>query len=332
MRTPRSPRRPAFTLVEMLVVIGIIVVLVALLVPAAAIAVSRVRNFNMTAEISQLATAIETYKKEKGDYPPSMGELDVNDADGDGDVTESIYPVAPYTSVCERHLQKCFPKMRNEDKVAFYRDMAPYMTQAEALWFWLSQTQNDERQPFFSTSKNYKQYYDFKQERVVQTKTLQVDVNSNGNPVPFVMNAYKPNFAKDTAFVYIDSRTYAHHSLASRAASIDNVAAGFVQPYGDYVKAQEVKANSQKIQNMTVLQRMAYQYMNPTTFQILSAGQDGEWGPVSDQFNATGYPLEVNGTINQGLRQFKEGIGYNDGDKDNLTNFSEGRRLEDHIP
>src|SRR5688500_15098992 len=110
MKHSAIARRSAFTLVEMLVVIGIVVVLVALLVPAGAIAIATARNATMSLEISQLAMAIETYKKEKGDYPPSMGELDLNDVDNDGNIMESLYLVAPYTSVCERHLRKCYPK------------------------------------------------------------------------------------------------------------------------------------------------------------------------------------------------------------------------------
>jgi prepilin-type N-terminal cleavage/methylation domain-containing protein len=324
-----SRRRRAFTLIEMLVVIGIVVLLVALLVPAGAIAISTARDAAMSLEISNLETAIQSYTKEKGDLPPSMGELDLNDLDGDGNITESLYLVAPFTSVCERHLRKCFPKMTIEEKRNFYNQVAPRLNPAEAIFFWLTQTQNDERNPFFSTSKNFKIYYDFKQERIIETEYF-TWVDNNVTPsrsYEFKTFGYKPAYAKDTGFIYFDARTYVHHALASTAA------AGVAQPYGDFARAQEVKANGPKIQAMTVRQRMEYQYMNPTTFQILTAGQDGEWGPVSNQFNSNGYPIEDMTTQpHLGLRQFKEGIVYNDEDKDNLTNFSEGKRLGNHIP
>jgi prepilin-type N-terminal cleavage/methylation domain-containing protein len=298
MRKRNSSRRPAFTLVEMLVVIGIIVVLVALLVPVGAIAIARTRDFNMSAEISQLAQAIDTYKKEKGDYPPSMGEIDANG--------NSLYLSSPYTSVCEKHLRKCFPHITPAEKAVFYQYLAPQMTQSEALWFWLSQTQNDERQPFFSTAGNYKKYFDFKPDRVVPTKSVTIVIN--GSNVPFQLNAYKPTFAKETPYVYLDSRTYFVHGDITRAAPYSPVSGeiGQVQAYFDD------KPNPKA--------------MNFTTFQIICAGQDGEFGAPLDQIDNSG------NVITAALKQFKSGFNYTDDDKDNLTNFSEGRRLGDHIP
>lgn len=298
------PRRSAFTLVEMLVVIGIIVVLVALLVPAGAIAISKVRDGNMSFEIAQLAQAIEAYKKEKGDYPPSMGEIDLLDADGDGNTSESLYIAAPYTSVCERHLQKCYPKMTSAEKIIFYRDLAPYMSQSEALWFWLSQTQNDERQPFFSTSQNYKKYYDFKEERVIPSKSVNIVIG--GNSIPFQLNYYQPSYAKETAFMYLDSRTYIVHGDINRGAPFSPATPenGPVQAYfNDNAKA-----------------------MNFTTFQIICAGQDGEFGAALDQIDNSG------NVITGALKRFKSGVNYTDEDKDNLTNFSDGRQLGAYIP
>ena len=296
--------RKAFTLVEMLVVIGIIAVLVALLVPAAGMAVSRTRNFNMTAEISQLATAIERYKNEKGDYPPSMGE----------DYTTGNR----YNTVAEKHLRKCYPKMTSAAKDYFYDNIAPLLTGDEALVFWLSLTQNDERNPFTSTAKNFKQFYDFKADRLF---------DPDGDSFP----SYKAAYAGETAYVYLDSRTYLLHQYASTAPG------GVVQAYGHSGRAAEIlamndpaspqyvalpPANPERQQEID--RRKRYQYMNQTTFQILCAGQDREFGAAADQFDTIS-----NAT---GLRQFIQGIGYSDEDEDNLANFSEGRRLADHIP
>jgi prepilin-type N-terminal cleavage/methylation domain-containing protein len=300
-----QPRR-AFTLVEMLVVIGIIGVLVAILVPTAMVAVSRMRDARMVIEIGELEKAIQTYKQRKGDYPPSMGEIDLQDLDGDGNRLESLYLVAPYTSVVERHLQKCYPKMTQAEKVAFYTYVAPYMTQSEALWFWLSQTQNDERSPFFSAAKNYMVFYDFDQERVAPTQLLSVTINNS--TVPFQLNAYRPSFAKDTAFVYLDSRTYHVHGDIDRGAPFSPVVPtnGPVQPYFDD-------------KNPPVA-------INPKTYQIICAGQDGEFGAPVDMIDNNG------NVIPNSMKQFISGRNYTDEDKDNLTNFSNGKRLGASIP
>lgn len=59
-----------FTLVELLVVIAIIALLAGLVVGGAKIAVSNMRKARVEGEREQLITAIETYHKKKGFYPP----------------------------------------------------------------------------------------------------------------------------------------------------------------------------------------------------------------------------------------------------------------------
>jgi hypothetical protein len=56
--------------------------------------------------------------------------------------------------------------------------------------------------------------------------------------------------------------------------------------------------------------------MAPTTFQIICAGQDGEFGldPATP-----------------GAKFFPQGGNYSPADRDNMTSFSEGRRLQDFI-
>ena len=68
--TDNGPRR-GFTLIELLVVIIVVAILVALLLPAINGAVRTARNAAVQAEINLLAQALESFKANYGDYPPS---------------------------------------------------------------------------------------------------------------------------------------------------------------------------------------------------------------------------------------------------------------------
>jgi prepilin-type N-terminal cleavage/methylation domain-containing protein len=282
-------QRRGFTLIEMLVVIGVVVVLVSLLVGAGAKAVSTARDAQMALEVSQLAQAIETYKRTLGDYPPSFAELDVDDADQDGNRTESLYLVRPAASVLERHLRKCYPKCSDQDRTWLYSKLLdgsgmPALTGDEALVFWLALTINDERSPFTGASGQNRRHYSFDEDRLT-------DEDGDGFPT------YTAKYAKDRSFVYFDSRTYKSHSPATHAVKE-------AQPY---------------------VQDQADKYVNERTFQVLCAGQDGEYGSPADQMDlATGAAISP--------KRFKTGVNYTDADGDNLANFSEGRNLADHIP
>jgi prepilin-type N-terminal cleavage/methylation domain-containing protein len=66
----RRSRKGAFTLIEMLVVIGIIGILAALILGISGIAASKMRRAKAEAERDALVTAIQSYKNKKGFYPP----------------------------------------------------------------------------------------------------------------------------------------------------------------------------------------------------------------------------------------------------------------------
>lgn len=72
MRRPtHHPRRPGFTLVELLVVIVVLSMLIALLFPAIQGAINAAYAARVTAEINNLATALNQFKSNFSDYPPS---------------------------------------------------------------------------------------------------------------------------------------------------------------------------------------------------------------------------------------------------------------------
>ena len=71
-RSRTSDQKPSgFTLVELLVVIVVLAILAALLLPAINAAIRTAKNAAVSAEINQLAQALESFKSKYGAYPPS---------------------------------------------------------------------------------------------------------------------------------------------------------------------------------------------------------------------------------------------------------------------
>src|SRR5690242_15032440 len=66
------PSRAAFTLIDLLVVIGIIALLVALLLPALNHMRTRGRATRMAMDLQSVASALEAFKNDTGDYPRAI--------------------------------------------------------------------------------------------------------------------------------------------------------------------------------------------------------------------------------------------------------------------
>jgi len=110
---------------------------------------------------------------------------------------------------------------------------------------------------------------------------------------------YVPRGSSDqeTPYVYFDSRTYdqARYPKSNAQPSDQGVA----YPYR--TTALNADFNESAV-------------MNPDTFQIISAGLDGDYGADN--------PVKL----------FPRGAGYGPGDWDNVANFSDGRTLENWAP
>ena len=115
MKTNGYRKRTAFTLVELLVAIIIILMLAALMLGAYSMVRSMFRGLTVQQQISQLEHALEMYKQKYGDYPP------------DGTNADEV----------RRHILKRWPKvLRNKSLINTYTGLVPSAPH-KALLFWL---------------------------------------------------------------------------------------------------------------------------------------------------------------------------------------------------
>ena len=285
----------AFTLVEMLVVLGIIGILVALLLPAVMAAVRNARNASIALEIKNLDTALNTYKQQRGEYPPSFGDYNTS-----GNLVYNITMAGVpnrYNSKVEAHLLRCYTKLIDypansmDNKDRFYI-AAMEVDQAEALVLWLSLTSTDPANPFEMNATRHG-YYEFDQRRLI--------TNGDSDGIPIFVSRY----TRDQPYMYVENRNYVQFMQA-------NCAPKALTPDGT-------------LQRCCPYGSSATTPMNPNTFQILCAGQDGDWGGLTTPSgNPSRYPAKV--------FPGDDNANYSAGDRDNLTNFSEGRTLGDARP
>ena len=309
MNTRTKPNRGGFTLVEMLVVVAIIGILAAILIPTLYGVVIRGKQTRLAVELNQLDMAIEKYKQKYSDYPPDF----LDDA------------------LVARHLRKAFNRgtdnwantnmTRPDGTLAQYENppgsgtMVPSnvatLDPSEALVFWLGMLKDDPRLPLNGSGK-LANNFDFDVARLI-------DLDGDG------WYSYVPQDGNDAPYVYFDSRTYQIASIPRPTPGGPTIPA--VRPYFRRVGSEA---------------QLALKFANQDTFQILSAGLDGDFGTVPVARTAAG-AIDPAAT---GTKVFATGeadndpvgtplppliIPYDEGDFDNQANFSDGRTFEDHM-
>lgn len=347
-----------FTLVEMLVVIAIIAVLAALLIPAVMMAIRAARNTAIALEIKQLDTAIEAYRLEKGDYPPNFRDPNIVRRH----ITKCYPRIDP--TYFTLFMNAAFPPDgMTPPQANSALSGIPIIDESESLVFWLSMTDTDPQYPFLSfpvpatagyyppgtTYDNYgntlptsarqaspKRYYDFDQTRLVVTD------NRPSPPSIQALKSFQAKFCGDTYYVYIDSRSYnipvaVFATPAAAATRTDlvqitalsdtrntfavpgDVSGVGVRPYWSSPPALRAGLPT----NTPYRNIPALKPANQTTFQIICAGQDADFGLDTS--------IDADVKIATGVLA---GTNFNPsgGDKDNITNFSNGRMLGDLIP
>jgi len=73
-----EPKKTGLTLIELLIVLGIIAILVGLLVPAVTVVRKMARETKQKAQFATIELALAAFKNDDGDYPPSIWPLPPN--------------------------------------------------------------------------------------------------------------------------------------------------------------------------------------------------------------------------------------------------------------
>lgn len=284
--------RKGFTLVELLVVIGIIAILMALTAMGSMWAVNAARRTAIGIDVATIHEAVEKYKSTTGDYPPNFRDA----------------------QTVLRHIRRCYPKTAPAVvNVMFDLSTTPptirpamQLDESESLVFWLTKTRNDPLYPFDLTPIGYTGGMNSALQSYIELDERRLFDGPDADP----WKSLRAKYSKDSFIIYIDSRAYPYFGAVTAAGAYVNPAA---MAEGDTANSTRPYLNSALA---------SPDFVNKTTFQILCAGQDGIFGPEPSAAELTAYPG----------KSFPAGQNYTSDDRDNLTNFSEGRTLEDHIP
>jgi len=330
-----APPRGAFTLVELLVVIGIIALLVALVTPAVFRARAAATAAAVKAEIDMLHMAIMKYKTEYGSFPPAnMAGL------WNGGSVDTTHPV--YV-----HLRKIFPRINEPMSGAGspYRYMSQ-MSPAQAMVFWLQGFFENPEFPLTNgvalnatltragtNAGERKKLYDFEESRLraasayfspasLPTVTPQSFSDLNDHDGGLFQREYPVYFPKipnaGVPYVFFSASSYrvpptagpTFNDLEYQANSVS----GPITTAYPYLRSTASTTDS-----------WVECHQNATSFQLIAAGEDGTYGAARasfpGQFPLTSFSSPA-GSVTLGTIP---SAAFLPGHEDNITNFADGR-------
>jgi prepilin-type N-terminal cleavage/methylation domain-containing protein len=275
-----------FTLVELLVVIGIIAILMALLSPVIYLAIVKAQETRILAEITSMDGAMKAFKERYGTYPPS----DFSNMATNG-------PVGLF-------LQKAFPNCNVQAELTWITTYGGSLTPAQALVFWLQGFTPDVEHPLSAlnaaTPLVATPLFPFDQSRLVNSTATGV--------LQPRFAAYVPTSGQGAPYIYFASQSYA--AGTTNGYNLAQGGTGVCRPY-----FLDTTGNGTGSVPLT--------YVNPSSFQIISAGLDGNYGVGNCSYPSGGTTY---GPTTPAVNA------YGSGDLDNLTNFPSGQNLGNSVP
>jgi type II secretory pathway pseudopilin PulG len=332
----------------MLVVIAIIGILAGLITVAATAAVSRAKDVRIKSELDQLDMALKAFKQQYGAYPP----CDLRIAAGNG----SPYP---NQNALVAFVMQAFPRYHINANSTLAATLQSDLANSgvdtnnfhpdRALVFWLSGFYPDVTMPIYSATPvgSRTPFFSFDTTRlwnmVASPATSGYTAPAPGNVDSIIGKcAYVP-VGSTAPYVYFDSGIYAN-SISSNVITLPSTNAVIApatpaHDTGNDLGAPALYAVTSTagtdagiatpyvldVNNSGTYSVPPDTFCNPTTFQIISAGQDGQFG-----YSAASHP-----TV---FREYPFGGGYdttvNPGaENDNISNFLSGSvNLGDAMP
>ena len=322
----RTPRR-GFTLVELLVVIVIIGLLAGLLTPAVIAVMKNANVAAIKAEIHGVGMAVESYKTERTEYPPDCFGLHP-------DYPNDVRDAAKARIV--RHFRKAFPRYvpgmpsnssKSDPWERFKDDFVAgnpgldldNLTPASVLVFCLSGPPDPTTKQLLGFSANPKNPFQAGGGRLTKLGEFKENKLQGFDEAANAWTQWPTYAAGKTKLplVYFrprrcaasDQTEYAYESGGNLLPlyyihSDGNICVPYLAEATDPANPGTVGPNNRR------------RWCNAESFQIISSGLDDEFGDGSETV------FRISGT--------GRGFSPNNGDADNITNFSRGM-LEDEV-
>ena len=338
-----AKNRPAFTLVELMIVIVIIAILAGLTTVGTRIAIRKSKEATVTLALEQLSMAIEKYKNDVGEYPPDFTDLNavtrhVRKRWPRCDYAENFVPLAVENNVFGWDVSTCGP--------------------ASALVFWLGGIPDANKKPggFFlsptdplcinegTSTQREEPRYNFPDGTVVYgSYTFDRELKQDAGIETVTCGdgpAFQPGKDDAKPVVYFCASAPAENDLAA-IQEVENGAyqlllqnpdignnTGLVK-YCSFARINCASPYARGVTKKVTIKNKeidCWTWHEPERFQLIHPGQDGLFSDNDTGAPAYPYPCTALGKTESADNNLTSA------DDDNIVSFAEGGTLESLYP